>query len=59
MLVKTHSTTHSVQQRNDLPGLTQEVQTLISELELPNLFSEKMKKSKWKNLVKKAIYKAN
>ena len=49
----------AVQQRNDLPGLIQEVQTLISELELPNLFSEKMKKSKWKNLVKKAIYKAN
>jgi hypothetical protein len=48
-----------VQQRNDLPGLTKEVQTLISELELPNLFSEKMKKSKWKNLVKKAIFKAN
>ena len=32
---------------------------MISELELPNLFIEKMKKSKWKNLVKKAISKAN
>ena len=47
------------QQKHDLPGLTKEVEHLILLLKLPNCFEEKMSKSKWKNLVKRAVSRAN
>ena len=44
---------------NDVPGLTQEVQKMIVDLGLPNCFSEKISKTQWKTMVKKAIAAAN
>ena len=47
------------QQRTQTPGLTSEVQGFMEELDLPNCLEIKFTKAKWKNLVKKAIHKAN
>ena len=47
------------QQRNETPGLTTEVKGYMEELNLPNCLEVKFTKSKWKNLVKKAIQESN
>ena len=47
------------QQINQTPGLTTEVLGFIEELNLPNCLEIKFTKAKWKNIVKKAIHKAN
>ena len=47
------------QQRNETPGLTTEVKGYMEELNLPNCLEVEFTKSKWKNLVKKAIQEAN
>ena len=47
----------NVQQKYFLPGLTKECQSLIYQLNLPNIFDDKvnLSKHKWKILVKKKI----
>ena len=47
------------QQRNQTPGLTKEVQGFMEELNLPSCLEVTFTKAKWKNIVKKAIHKAN
>ena len=49
----------SSQHKYQTPGLTKEVQGFMEELELPSCLEVAFTKSKWKNLVKKAIKKAN
>ena len=48
-----------VQEKKNLPGLTQECKELISSLKLPCIFTEKMPKPKWKILVKASVEEAN
>ena len=48
-----------IQDKENLPGLTQEVKQHLEQLRLPNLFEERISKNKWKNLVKAAIEEAN
>ena len=54
-----------VQEKFSLPGLVQECKVFIKELNLPNIFMNKneaikrMKRNKWKELVKKAIIDQN
>ena len=43
----------------DMPGLAREVKTFLSELDLPDCFSEEIPKTKWKNMVKKATAREN
>ena len=42
-----------------LPGLLTECQSFIEELNLPNILEVKIKRNKWKELVKKAVLAAN
>ena len=44
-----------VQLKNNFPGLAQECQTYMKELNLPNINDENVKKIVWKREVKKAI----
>ena len=46
-------------QRQRRPGLTSEVRSLVEELELPNLFEHTIPPTMWKNMVKKAVIRAN
>ena len=48
-----------IQKELKLPGLIQECDNYITELGLPNIFEIKIKRTKWKKLVKKAILNAN
>ena len=48
-----------IQDREGLPGLTSEVRSLVEELELPNLFDHTIPPTRWKNMVKKAVTRAN
>ena len=48
-----------IQERENLPGLTQECKIQISELNLPNLFEERIPIETWKKHVKTAIKDAN
>ena len=41
-----------IQDKEKLPGLTQECKIQVEKLNLPNLFLENIPKQKWKNLVK-------
>ena len=49
----------SAQETYNCGGLTQEVKQLVEDLSLPNCFEQNIPPNKWKNLVKKAIAKAN
>ena len=49
----------TVQDHHDLPGLVSECKGYFEKYKLPNILKQKMKKSKWKGLVKKAIQTAN
>ena len=48
-----------IQERENLPGLTQEVKDYVENLKLPDLFIESIPQSKWKTMVKSAIRKSN
>ena len=48
-----------IQEKENLPGLTQECKEYIVMLELPNLFEENISKAGWKTMVKSAIRKEN
>ena len=48
-----------VQEKENLPGLTQECKEFMENLKLPNIFSEKIPKTKWKKLVKASVEDAN
>ena len=48
-----------IQDRENLPGLTQEVRDYVENLKLPDLFTESISQSKWKTMVKSAIRKVN
>ena len=48
-----------IQEKENLPGLTQECKMLIEQLKLPNLFEVSHSKQKWKTLVKGAVKEAN
>ena len=49
----------AIQEKLDLPSLTKECKTLIKELNLTDIFKEKIKKRTWKRLVKKKILDEN
>ena len=49
----------SIQYDLKLPGLSSECLNFIEDLNLPNIFEVKVKRNKWKNLVKDAILAAN
>ena len=48
-----------IQNNLNFPGLIQECKKYIAELELPNIFEEKITHNKWKESVKRAILKQN
>ena len=48
-----------VQKTQHLPGLVQECLEWINILKLPNVLEQRITKTQWKNLVKKAILKKN
>ena len=48
-----------VQKSQHLPGLVQECLEWINILKLPNVLEQRITKTQWKNLVKKAILKKN
>ena len=49
----------NIQLKLKLPGLLTECQSFIEELKSPNILEMKMKRNKWKELVKRAILAAN
>ena len=48
-----------IQDELKLPGLISECKQFITDLTLPNIFEEKIKKNVWKNMVKRAILREN
>ena len=48
-----------VQKTQHLPGLVQECLEWLKILKLPNVLEQRITKTQWKNLVKKAILKKN
>ena len=48
-----------IQERENLPGLTQEVKYQVNNLNLPNLFEGSIPQNEWKTLVKASIREEN
>ena len=48
-----------IQEKCSLPGLVMECKSFISDLKLPDIFVTKMKRNKWKRLVKEAVLEIN